>query len=171
MGAKPRDKGHSFERKVARMIEDEFGPGVKAHRTLQADGAYDSDVTVEGDWLLRSIWWECNDEINPNPRAKLAQAKRDCERSFERTKLDRLPIAITHKIRSTTIYVTTYNWVWLSLCAGTMLKHAATIGELVVQVTWEDFVVVVWKARGRHVRALEGESIEQIHNRGEAGET
>ncbi len=162
--AQPRPKGQKFERKVARLIEDDFGPGVKAFRTLQADRAYDSDVAVEGDQLLASIWWECNDERNPNPKGKLTQAKRDCDEALERSGRQRLPIAITHKLSSPTIYVTTYNWVWLSLCAGVMLKIDDSIGNVVVQTTWEEFVLVVWRARSRHIRHLPtGDQIE-IHN-------
>ena len=109
MGKLSRTKGGAFERKIVKAISSAF-PSSTVFRTLQADKAYNSDVTVEPSlnvppWLS-SIWWECNDEANPNPEKKLTQALKDTKLALARTSKKRYPVVVWHKKNAKFINVT-----------------------------------------------------------------
>jgi hypothetical protein len=99
MGKLSRTKGHSFERKIAKLIRDRFPELENVRRSFQARDAEESDVTG-----LPGFWLECQDAALPLPIMKLHQAERDlANTALDR---DRIPVAITHKKGARSIQVT-----------------------------------------------------------------
>jgi hypothetical protein len=103
-----REKGKTFERKIARIIRDRW-PEALVRRASQAERAHNPDVFVEGGpSILQRLWMELQDSAHPTPIAKLDQAVRDVEadpRSYNGG-CHRLPVAITHKLGSPAILAT-----------------------------------------------------------------
>ncbi len=104
-----REKGKTFERKVAAIIRARW-PQALVRRASQAERAHNPDVFVEGGpRILQRLWMELQDSANPTPSAKLEQARRDIA-ADPRPEIGcyRFPVAVTHKRGSTRI-VTTMN--------------------------------------------------------------
>lgn len=129
-GRRAREHGAEFERKIANEIRDRFDVTVKRNR--QSDRAYDSDISVlEVTGVLARIWWECNNEIKPNPRKKLAQAEKDISELPEGYR-NRIPVIVWQKKRAKTIQATMRLGSLLEI-AGLPPVHrgtAATVIEL-----------------------------------------
>jgi hypothetical protein len=103
-----REKGKTFERKIAAMIRARW-PGALVRRASQAERAHNPDVFIEGGpRILQRLWLELQDSAHPTPIAKLDQAVRDVAsdpRQYARGE-HRLPVAITHRLRSQEITAT-----------------------------------------------------------------
>jgi len=99
-----RKKGHDFERLVAKKLRD-LGMSVRrgvqgGHDHSDSSKAKEPDVVIEaGPEDATQLWIECQCSNNPNPRAKLAQAMRDCPD-------DRTPCVIWKRSGSNQLYVT-----------------------------------------------------------------
>ena len=108
MGLRSREKGKRFERAIANEFRARW-PEAVVRRASQADRAHQSDVYVTGGPpVLARLWCECQDARVVTPIAKLKQAERD---AWVMSALNRLPLAITHRLGERTTYVTTRLWV------------------------------------------------------------
>lgn len=136
-----RRKGKVFERTVADIYRQRW-PTATVRRGQQGDGAHEPDVVVEGDAPLHALrlWTECQDAIDPTPRAKLEQAECDikalpAEHSFY------VPIVVWHKLRGRTIQVTTQPWVLARCGLFTLVDGIDHPGELLlVTLDFQDFL-------------------------------
>ena len=103
-----REKGKTFERKVARILRTRWRHAL-VRRASQAERAHNPDVFVEdGPRVLKRLWLELQDSAHPTPSAKLAQARRDIAADPRRYQsgTHRLPVAVTHQLGSTKILAT-----------------------------------------------------------------
>lgn len=111
MGLMSREKGKSYERKVADMLRKRW-PAVIVRRASQAERADNPDVFVEGNWVLAKLWLECQDARKPTPRDKLRQAEVDVLSWQHRRGLpvdrvrSRWPVVIWHRLGERTSYAT-----------------------------------------------------------------
>jgi hypothetical protein len=113
LGRRSRNKGKAFELVVRDQIRAAMPhvANLTVRRSLQAERAWDADLIVEGDgnlpaWLL-SLWLECEHANEPDPRAKLAQARRDVARYTARTGRSRLPLVVWRRTRSRSVHAST----------------------------------------------------------------
>ena len=138
MGKKSRTKGRAFEQKIAARLRA-IWPDAVVRRASQAERADNPDVFVEGGPpLLGRLWLELQDAAQPTPLAKLEQAERDCE-MWARTRSvgsGRFPVAVWHRIHSTTVYVTTRLWVTTTLA----LACPSLIPGLEITMSLEAFI-------------------------------
>lgn len=153
MGKLSRNKGKTFERRIAAMLREAFpdlAPFI--HRSSQAHGdpespgqrsrppgwrpsqTFDSDVTG-----IPGLWIECQDAREPTPLAKLMQAERDVrERAKDKT---RIPIAIVHRTgtKFDRMTVTMRLNSLLRLDGGTAAATAGS-GNIPVTIEWAHFL-------------------------------
>jgi hypothetical protein len=149
-------RGKKFERKIAKQLRTYF-PEATVRRSLQADRAYDSDLVVEGAQLPRvlcHIWWELNDEREPNPRRKLDQAHRDAALAEKRRACFLFPLVIWHKYRSPDIHVTLQLDTLARLLRTQLdyLPQASGAGTYPVQLELNHFLSLVKLVHGRDTR-------------------
>ena len=131
-GAHSGNKGKRFERKIGRDLRRLYdGEEWLAHydtlnkrqqivmlkasqvrRGEQGKGAREADLCVEG----LTWWFELQDAVISRPLAKLEQAERDSEHKGEVGKW--LPVAITHRTHSPTIYATMRGRSFVYLATG-----------------------------------------------------
>lgn len=110
MGLMQREKGKTFERKVAAVIRERFG--VTVRRASQAERADNPDVFVEvGPTPLTRLWLELQDARQPTPGKKLAQAENDATawqdaRSGMSGYVSRWPVVVWHKLGERTVWAT-----------------------------------------------------------------
>jgi hypothetical protein len=107
MGLMSRQKGKTFERRIAAIIRDEW-PSAIVRRASQSERADNPDVFIEGGPpLLARLWLELQDARSPDPRGKLAQAEGDVLAwQARRATADRLPVVIWHRLGERTTWAT-----------------------------------------------------------------
>jgi hypothetical protein len=137
MGLISRQRGKSFERKIAAAIRKRIpsiAPDVR--RSIQSRKAEESDVTGVPGW-----WIECQDAANPTPVEKLEQAERDSIATQVAGGELCWCVAITHRKRSQTIQAS------MRLRALTMLTSGrypeSALSEAVVTLDFNDFLSIL----------------------------
>lgn len=99
MGLMQRRKGRRFEQWVATQYRKRY-INATVRRALQAHQPYEPDVVVEGDApdIVKSLWTECEDAAEPNPRRKMEQAERDIQKAMDAGCAGRyLPVVVWHR--------------------------------------------------------------------------
>ena len=95
-----RNKGKTFERRVAIVLREAFPEYAEIiRRSVQSREAEESDVAG-----LPGCWVECQHAANPTPLKKLEQAEHDV--MVAKLYGEILPIAVTHKTRTKGVFVT-----------------------------------------------------------------
>ena len=140
MGKFSRNKGATYERKIATLLRERF-PQFKEdiRRSVQSREAEESDVTG-----IPGLWLELQHAANPTPDAKLKQAIRDHPPGTK-------PIAITHKTRSKSTEVS-MQLITLIQLYKLMVKKAnpgipASLLKVRVQLDLEPFLQLIDRGR------------------------
>lgn len=130
MGKLSREKGHDFERQIARDLRA-LWPGADVHRSSQADRARESDVVIEGNApaLAKDLWLELQDAREPNPRKKLIQAQGDVRRSSPG-----IPVVVWHQLAKRSINVSMLAGDYILLALGRVICD-----DRMITLDWEDF--------------------------------
>ena len=116
LGRRSRRKGPAFELVVRdhileALVSRNTTDGLTIRRSSQAERAWDADLIIEGpppvpQWLL-DIWVECEHANDPNPAAKMVQAKRDAGAATLRLKRQRTPVVVWRRTGERTIWLST----------------------------------------------------------------
>lgn len=137
MGKISRTKGKVFERRWAQIVRDAFPElAHQIKRSIQSRGVEREGCDVAG---FPKVWFECNHEIDPNPRKKLEQAERD------RPDATFLPVAVVlrNRSRSITVFLRLEHLVQISSGFGSTLNLDEATRRMIVGVGSVDFLEIL----------------------------
>lgn len=146
-----RRKGRAFEQRIVRTIKARF-EGVEAHRSSQADRAWDADIVVKGHPVLERLWMELTDgdkAEGDGPRRKLEQAEADSaaqrRNANQWDEPTRLPVCVWHRLRSWETHVTMRLGTLLTVAHVTPLyaPDGRSHDNVLVTMSLDDFLEVI----------------------------
>lgn len=136
MGKLSRTKGKVFERKVAKLLREEFPEFAEdIRRSIQSRAAEESDVTG-----IPNVWLELQDAAAVTPLLKLLQAEDD------RPAATWFPVAVTHKKGTQAIDVTMRQGHYLLLAAG-RFGVEPRVHHGLMSMNWASFVMFLKYSR------------------------